>query len=262
MGVMFHPGQFNQRYYPQSREHKQIPAPLMRHVCSHQWPQTRSCLISPCAGGSDLIWRSLLTFPSHYNQVSGQEALMWLGGLVQFCPGFPGHTFATSHDIHKKSVLIKGLTCGHHLGKEPRRSLRGSTGGHFRCPPAQKPGPGHATPGWSLAILARHGCSEPAAGSQVAGPGHASARHIHGRMSGKLCRQQLSESVAKVLTLINPLLSLTCQGRRKRRIFSWYFPRCKPEFLVMFSVLVIRYFRYDVTIRQWLHHCSSARPGP
>ena len=36
---------------------------------------------------------------------------MWLGGLVQFCPGFPGHTFATSHDIHKKSVLIKGLTC-------------------------------------------------------------------------------------------------------------------------------------------------------
>ena len=25
-GVVFHPGQFNQRYYPQTREHKQIPA--------------------------------------------------------------------------------------------------------------------------------------------------------------------------------------------------------------------------------------------
>ena len=26
VGVVFHPGQFNQRYYPQVREHKQIPS--------------------------------------------------------------------------------------------------------------------------------------------------------------------------------------------------------------------------------------------
>ena len=54
-------------------------------------------------------------------------------GLVHSVPGVPDNIlcqikYRQARGYSHKSVLSRGLTCGHHLGKESRRSLRGSPG--------------------------------------------------------------------------------------------------------------------------------------
>ena len=161
------------------------------------------------AGGSEM-WFSSLILLFHVHLSQPLQSSEWSGGRhVAWRPGpilSPVFQIMDCHNSHIKyrpagvaatsQFSSRRLTHAHHLGKEPRSSLRRSPGGlvEVRCPPARKPGPEHATlPGWSLATLARPGArTGPAAGSQVAGPGQTSARHRHGRMPAKICRQQLS----------------------------------------------------------------------
>ena len=94
---------------------------------------------------------SLRLFHVHLSQPlqSGQ----WSGGShVAWRPGpvlSPVFQIMDCHNCHIKyrpagvaatsQFSSRGLTHAHHLGKEPRRSVRRSPGA-LRCPPARKPG--------------------------------------------------------------------------------------------------------------------------
>ena len=205
-GVVFHPGQFNQRYYPQTREHKQIPAQcdimpqsvttarVMTLVSFLWWREEVKCdflLFS-------LLFHVHLSQPLQSSERSGGGHVAWRPGPI-LSPVFQimdGHNcpinIARPGVAATSQFSSRGLTHARHLGKEPRRSLRRSlrrsVQGMWDVRQPGSRGTRHC-PGDRSQLSQDPG---PAAGSQVADPGQTSARQRHGRMPAKICRQQLS----------------------------------------------------------------------
>ena len=173
-------------------------------LCPNQWPQHPghdSRLISLMAGGSEMWFSSFsLLFHVHLSQPL-QSSERSGGGHVAWRPGpilSPVFQIMDGHNCHiniarpgvaaTSQFSSRGLTHARHLGKEPRRSLRRSVQGMWDVRQPGSRGTRHC-PGDRSQLSQDPG---PAAGSQVAGPGQTSARHRHGRMPAKICRQQLS----------------------------------------------------------------------
>ena len=137
-----------------------------------------------------------LSQPLQSSQWSGGSHVAWRPGPILS----PVFRIMDCHNCHIKyfpagvaatsQFSSRGLTHAHHLGKEPRRSVRRSPAAlkMSASPEAGEQGTRHR-PGDRSQLSQDPG---PAAGSQVAGPGQTSARHRHGRMPAKICRQQLS----------------------------------------------------------------------
>ena len=209
-----------------------------------------------------LLFHVHLSQPLQSSERSGGGHVAWRPGPIlspvfQIMDGHNCHINIARPGVAATSQFSsRGLTHARHLGKEPRRSLWRSVQGMWDVRQPGSRGTRHC-PGDRSQLSQDPG---PAAGSQVADPGQTSARHRHGRMPQKYAANNF-HNLSQNFWLWSILLLKFCQEGTDGSLLD-IFLRCKPEFLEMFSVLVIRYFRYDVTIRQWLHQCCcTTRPG-